>query len=531
MMPVVLTPKITEAGEVAAFNSANNGLELELTHISFGSGAPYTPTGSETALVAQDVLVPISAGSRIKPNQIRVSALWQAESGIYPINEVGFWAGSTLFAVWSDPDIGTLAYKTAGLDFVFFYDLAIKGLPASSITVVVDPQFNQFMTALGLHMNAQDAHPYYLRTVDFAREQRLIWAGQAGGTANAVALTLPADTVLAEYEPGIWFRFIAGAGNTGPMTANVSSLGPKPIKKNGTEEVVNGDVVAGAVYEIVYDGTNFQLAGGVGGTGTFTRYPYTVEAGQTSFPASYTVDNLLVKVNGRDLQPGDFEALDGANVIIPSVIEGDEVLIVVFGSFEVANTYTKAEIDLLTCDATTAIKGITRYATNAETIAGTEPGAAVTPPSLAALTATTTRRGLVELATNAETSGTSGTLAVTPSGLNARDAAKSYTSPQQVMVSGGAITVAHQLGAEPEFIELIAVAKNADAGYAIGDRIRLSQGAGVPGANGTHPACWADETNIYIRFHSISMSYIRKDNGVATSLSYADWNLIIKARL
>ena len=71
--------------------------------------------------------------------------------------------------------------------------------------------------------------------------------------------------------------------------------------------------------------------------------------------------------------------------------------------------------------ATTDIEGISKFATDAHTIAGTATNRAVTPDGLASLTALTTRRGLVELATDAETqAGSDAERAVTPSGLTAR---------------------------------------------------------------------------------------------------------------
>lgn len=89
-------------------------------------------------------------------------------------------------------------------------------------------------------------------------------------------------------------------------------------------------------------------------------------------------------------------------------------------------TYNKEKIDNLTRDATTSIKGVSRYASSAETIAGAVGDASVTPAGLAALTATSARRGLVELATPAETAGgEDGARAVTPEGLAALTATES----------------------------------------------------------------------------------------------------------
>lgn len=73
--------------------------------------------------------------------------------------------------------------------------------------------------------------------------------------------------------------------------------------------------------------------------------------------------------------------------------------------------------------SSTTNSGITRYATNAEILALTEPNAAITPSNLGALAnaTSTTQRGLVRYATDAEVSdGTLTTAAVTPLALQKR---------------------------------------------------------------------------------------------------------------
>ncbi len=47
--------------------------------------------------------------------------------------------------------------------------------------------------------------------------------------------------------------------NTGASTINLNGLGAKAIRKNVSAVLVSGDILAGGIYELVYDGTNFQL--------------------------------------------------------------------------------------------------------------------------------------------------------------------------------------------------------------------------------------------------------------------------------
>lgn len=98
----------------------------------------------------------------------------------------------------------------------------------------------------------------------------MLWAGAAGGTADAITLTLtPAPTA---YAAGQSFTYKSGASaNTGAMTANINGLGAKAIQKNGAA-LVAGDHAAGKWFRITYDGAAFQLErfGAVGLTGDET---------------------------------------------------------------------------------------------------------------------------------------------------------------------------------------------------------------------------------------------------------------------
>jgi hypothetical protein len=103
-------------------------------------------------------------------------------------------------------------------------------------------------------------------------QQSAFITGTVGGTANAITLTLvPA---LAAYANGVRLIFKATANNTGATTINVNGLGARNIfKLSGTSLVActGGEIISGAWYEIIDDGTQFQLAGGVGGGVTVTR--------------------------------------------------------------------------------------------------------------------------------------------------------------------------------------------------------------------------------------------------------------------
>lgn len=61
---------------------------------------------------------------------------------------------------------------------------------------------------------------------------------------------------------------------------------------------------------------------------------------------TYTVGALVVIHNGSAIRPGDeYTATNGSSVTIPTLVTGDEVQIIAFGNFLVANTYTMAQVD------------------------------------------------------------------------------------------------------------------------------------------------------------------------------------------
>lgn len=92
-------------------------------------------------------------------------------------------------------------------------------------------------------------------------------AGQVqDGTLCYLTSVSGADTILAtaavgmsSYAAGQRFSFLAAGANTGAVTININSAGAKSIVKDGSVALQAGDMISGAAYEIVYDGTNFQL--------------------------------------------------------------------------------------------------------------------------------------------------------------------------------------------------------------------------------------------------------------------------------
>lgn len=85
----------------------------------------------------------------------------------------------------------------------------------------------------------------------------------ASGTNTYTATPSPA---LTAYTTWLSLDVLFTNGNTGASTFNVSGLGAKAIQSGGVA-LTSGQIVAGATYTLVYDGTHFQLLGSPGPQG------------------------------------------------------------------------------------------------------------------------------------------------------------------------------------------------------------------------------------------------------------------------
>lgn len=110
----------------------------------------------------------------------------------------------------------------------------------------------------------------------------------ATGTANAITLTVAAN--ITAYQAGQTFKFKAIATNTGATTVNVNGLGAVNIYKKDAVSVSvvaaeANDIITGGMYQIEYDGTQFQFVSTDGGG--------TVAASTAEIAAGSAVDKYI----------------------------------------------------------------------------------------------------------------------------------------------------------------------------------------------------------------------------------------------
>ena len=96
--------------------------------------------------------------------------------------------------------------------------------------------------------NSGKISPIFIETFNFA-------ADAEASDAYAIAL----DPVPPRYLTGVMFLFTANTANTAAATLNVNTMGAKTIKKLHDQDLATGDIEAGQVVVVVYDGTFFQL--------------------------------------------------------------------------------------------------------------------------------------------------------------------------------------------------------------------------------------------------------------------------------
>lgn len=142
------------------------------------------------------------------------------------------------------------------------------------------------------------------------------------GTSWLLQSVAGVDTITAScavpftaYVAGQTFRFVsAGANATNAVTLNINGLGAKNVTKNGTTALVPGDIPAGAIIVVTYDGTRFQITS-LERTGRLiksTVYP----AGVSVFNNDPATSFLIVRQGGAG-GGGGGAAAAGASQVAP----------------------------------------------------------------------------------------------------------------------------------------------------------------------------------------------------------------------
>ena len=167
---------------------------------------------------------------------------------------------------------------------------------------------------------------------------------------NTIAAT--ATPTITAYATGASYSFIAANTNTGAVTLSIDGLTAKSVTKAGGNALVAGDIQAGMLVYVHYDGTRFQLLNNViyGGSVTNAAISGGTVAGATITGGS--VSGLAT----------DLAIADGGT--------GASTALAAFDALKQASSAT--------------YQGVVELATDAEAIAGTDTSRALTPANLRA---------------------------------------------------------------------------------------------------------------------------------------------------
>lgn len=118
-----------------------------------------------------------------------------------------------------------------------------------------------------------------------------------------------------------------------------------------------------------------------------------------------------------------------------------------------------------------------------------------------------------------------------PSGITA---VTTFTSAETTIAASTKTTLAHGLGAIPFQFDLYLICKTADAGYAVGDIIKVTQSYhSTSGTSSIGAIMSADATNIYLTTGPNSAGGMFKgfnqDTGADVTFNNSNFNMIVKA--
>lgn len=343
----------------------------------------------------------------------------------------------------------------------------------------------------------------------------------SSGSSNAYILT--PSPVITTYTAGQRFYVKASFTNTGTATININALGAKNLTKNGTSSLNSGDLVTGTIYEIEYDGTEFQILNTLVDLNPSVTTLTATTSITTPLISAVLIKNLATIQDSNNLDQIIFNATSSAvNYFgVTNAATGAGPLLSATGSdtnidFDFSAKGTGAGIILGTSTAPATLK-FREQTTNGTNIIGLQAPASVASDVTFVLPPADGSSGQV-----LKTDGSKNLSFVSiPTTLFTA----SYTSADQSITYGTAVSLTHGLGAVPKIVNLYMVCQTADGGYSPGDIIQISPGDD----NTTGLALYSTSTNITYRFSAAAFAYPQKTSGNGFNPVAANWKVRVIA--
>ena len=157
---------------------------------------------------------------------------------------------------------------------------------------------------------------------DIIQSNEYLFAQDVGTVNNFVMNLAPVPAMLVI---GMVVFFEAANTNSGACTLNVNGFGVKPLKKAYNSPLVSGDILAGQIVEVSWDGTNWQMLSTVSNTvtgggvnpGTIHELGFYASTGSTISGLSTLADGVLV-TDGATAPSISTTLPNGLDIGIPS---------------------------------------------------------------------------------------------------------------------------------------------------------------------------------------------------------------------
>lgn len=130
------------------------------------------------------------------------------------------------------------------------------------------------------------------------------WTYVYGATStwtDAYSITIP--WTLTSYSVGQVFRFMADVDNEWNATLNINGLWEKEILKNHDQHLQSGDIEAGQIVEVAYDGTNFQMDSQIASVISLDDISSLSYNDLTCYAGEDIKENDLIVTNGNSFNP------------------------------------------------------------------------------------------------------------------------------------------------------------------------------------------------------------------------------------
>jgi hypothetical protein len=180
-------------------------------------------------------------------------------------------------------------------------------------------------------------------------------ATSATNAANSATASSNSATNAANSATAAAGSATSAANSAAAAAASFDSFDDRYLGVKASDPTVDNDgdpLTAGLLYFSssenimkVYDGASWIAATSAGNV-SFLRYKYTATGGQTTFTGaddnaatlSYTINNIVVFLNGVALDAADYTATNGTSIVLASAAAAsDELVVVAFKSFVTAD--------------------------------------------------------------------------------------------------------------------------------------------------------------------------------------------------